>query len=404
MLFQTLDDKDQCVGIYYDGKLIFNFDDFPQDLTRTWRYSPYLLGYRGVDYAELYAQGKTLEQMCPDYLAEDWEEVCSKLKAFLLSFSFAKVNLRHNCFFDLVPEKFLRDYCQIKNQITNHVIDNYPKPSNYKHLAAVNAMISDIESQPLNVDISPILPKVSDIKVSNFVKRIKACDRSIRYNLFGTVTGRLATRKNSFPILTMNKEYREVLKPNNDCFIELDYNGAELRVLLSLLGYDQPEHDVHQWNLDNVFENKVTRAEAKTLFFAWLYGSQSDDVKRHSSLLKEKYNKDTLVDRYWDGHVIRTPFDRDVVSPKHKALNYLVQSVAADLALEQATKVWALLKKNKAKSSIAFIVHDALVIDFDLADRELFKEVQEIFSLTRFGKFPVNKSVGKDFGSLKEVI
>ena len=404
MLFQTLDDKDQCVGIYYDGKLIFNFDDFPQDLTRTWRYSPYLLGYRGVDYAELYAQGKTLEQMCPDYLAEDWEEVCSKLKAFLLSFSFAKVNLRHNCFFDLVPEKFLRDYCQIKNQITNHVIDNYPKPSNYKHLAAVNAMISDIESQPLNVDMSPILPKVSDIKVSNFVKRIKACDRSIRYNLFGTVTGRLATRKNSFPILTMNKEYREVLKPNNDCFIELDYNGAELRVLLSLLGYDQPEHDVHQWNLDNVFENKVTRSEAKTLFFAWLYGSQSDDVKRHSSLLKEKYNKDTLIDRYWDGHVIRTPFDRDVVSPKHKALNYLVQSVAADLALEQATKVWALLKKNKAKSSIAFIVHDALVIDFDLADRELFKEVQEIFSLTRFGKFPVNKSIGKDFGSLKEVI
>ncbi len=404
MLFQTLDDKDQCVGIYYDGKLIFNFDDFPQDLTRTWRYSPYLLGYRGVDYAELYAQGKTLEQMCPDYLAEDWEEVCSKLKAFLLSFSFAKVNLRHNCFFDLVPEKFLRDYCQIKNQITNHVIDNYPKPSNYKHLAAVNAMISDIESQPLNVDMSPILPKVSDIKVSNFVKRIKACDRSIRYNLFGTVTGRLATRKNSFPILTMNKEYREVLKPNNDCFVELDYNGAELRVLLSLLGYDQPEHDVHQWNLDNVFENKVTRAEAKTLFFAWLYGSQSDDVKRHSALLREKYNKDTLIDRYWDGHVIRTPFDRDVVSPKHKALNYLVQSVAADLALEQATKVWALLKKNKAKSSIAFIVHDALVIDFDLADRELFKEVQEIFSLTRFGKFPVNKSIGKDFGSLKEVI
>ncbi len=403
MLFQTLDDKDQCVGIYYDGKLIFNFDDFPQDLTRTWRYSPYLLGYRGVDYAELYAQGKTLEQMCPDYLAEDWEEVCSKLKAFLLSFSFAKVNLRHNCFFDLVPEKFLRDYCQIKNQITNHVIENYPKPSNYKHLAAVNAMISDIESQPLNVDMSPILPKVSDIKVSNFVKRIKTCDRSIRYNLFGTVTGRLATRKNSFPILTMNKEYREVLKPNNDCFIELDYNGAELRVLLSLLGYDQPEHDVHQWNLDNVFENKVTRAEAKTLFFAWLYGSQSDDVRRHSSLLREKYNKDTLIDKYWDGHVIRTPFDRDVISPKHKALNYLVQSVAADLALEQATKVWALLKKNKAKSSVAFIVHDALVIDFDLADRELFKEVQEIFSLTRFGKFPVNKSIGKDFGSLKEV-
>jgi hypothetical protein len=77
--------------------------------------------------------------------------------------------------------------------------------------------------------------------------------------------------------------------------------------------------------------------------------------------------------------------------------------VTADLALEQATKVWALLKKKRAKSSVAFIVHDALVIDFDLADRELFNEVQEIFSLTRFGKFPVNKSIGKDFGSMEEV-
>ena len=134
MLFQTLDDKDQCVGIYYDGKLIFSFEEFPQDLTRTWRYSPYLLGYRGVDYAEIYAQGKTLDEMCPEYLKEDWEEVCAKLKAFLLSFSFAKVNMRHNCFFDLVPQKFLRDYCQIKNQITNYVIESYPKPSNYKHL------------------------------------------------------------------------------------------------------------------------------------------------------------------------------------------------------------------------------------------------------------------------------
>ena len=116
----------------------------------------------------------------------------------------------------------------------------------------------------------------------------------------------------------MNKDYRHVLKPKNDCFIELDYNGAELRVLLHLLGYDQPDYDVHRWNLENVFENKVTRAEAKTLFFAWLYSSNSKEVREHSPLQKKKYNKETLVDKYWDGHTIRTPFDRDVVAPKKK--------------------------------------------------------------------------------------
>ena len=43
------------------------------------------------------------------------------------------------------------------------------------------------------------------------------------------------------------------------------------------------------------------------------------------------------------------------------------------------------------------LFHDALVIDFDLADRELFNEVQEIFSVTRFGKFSCQQEYRKRF-------
>ena len=87
MLFQTLDDKGECVGIYHDGELLFDFENFPQDLTRTWGYNSFLEGYRGVDYAELYALGQSLDQACPDHLKEEWQYP-NKLQEFFPWFFF----------------------------------------------------------------------------------------------------------------------------------------------------------------------------------------------------------------------------------------------------------------------------------------------------------------------------
>ena len=37
MIFQAIDDKNECVGVYTDGKLDFN--NIPSGLTKTWKYS-----------------------------------------------------------------------------------------------------------------------------------------------------------------------------------------------------------------------------------------------------------------------------------------------------------------------------------------------------------------------------
>ena len=131
MLFQTLDDKNECVGIFAEGELYF--DTLPEGLTGTWRYASYLED-QDVEYASLYCLGKDLAEVCPESLQPRFEKITSELKAFLTSFKESKISLNENCFFDLVPERFLLEYCDVKNKIIEHVFKTYPKPGNYDFL------------------------------------------------------------------------------------------------------------------------------------------------------------------------------------------------------------------------------------------------------------------------------
>ena len=105
MLFQTLDEKNECIAIFQDGNLIWNH--LPDNLTKTWKYSAFLQDDDNIEYANLYLLGETLDKACPPELSEEGQGVRSKLKAFYRSFVESKINLSENCFFELVPERFL---------------------------------------------------------------------------------------------------------------------------------------------------------------------------------------------------------------------------------------------------------------------------------------------------------
>ena len=194
----------------------------------------------------------------------------------------------------------------------------------------------------------------------------------------------------------MDKNYRKILKPNNDWFIEFDFNAAELRVLLGLLGEEQPQEDLHEWNRKNVYKGSIAREEAKKRIFAWLYNSTSQD-----HLLNKVYDRKKMLEKHWDGSKVNTYYDRMIESDKHHALNYLVQSSAADLFLRQAVKVRKLLQGKE--SYIAFMLHDSIVVDFSEKDMKEIRLIKKTFAKTDMGDFLVNVSVGKDFGSLQRI-
>ena len=124
MIFQTLDDKKECVGVYVEKQL--KYKQIPKGLTKTWSYSPYLKGLE-IDYAQLYVEGKSIQEIVPENLKKEWESISNHMKAFINSFIEAKVSLNENCFFELVPQNTLKKYCEVKNKITEWVFENYKK-------------------------------------------------------------------------------------------------------------------------------------------------------------------------------------------------------------------------------------------------------------------------------------
>ena len=159
----------------------------------------------------------------------------------------------------------------------------------------------------------------------------------------------------------MQKDLRALVKPQNDWFISPDYNGAEARTVLSLLGEKQPLATCTNGNL-NVFKDKgESRESAKTFFFSWLYNPDSNKIE------ESLYDRDALLDKYYsDGH-IETVFGRKIEVDAYKAVNYIVQSTTADLVNDRAVAIDKFLEDKR--SFVSHIVHDEIVLDIPDEER-----------------------------------
>ena len=398
MLFEIIDQKQHCKNIYSNNQILSDYDC--TDLTGTWSYHSVLENHNHIKYASLYANGKSLEDCCPEKLKDKWDEIKQKHLAYIKSFQNGFCELHDQCLYDLVPESFVIEYFQIKNQITDHVLNNYQIPENYDYLLELSKLITDIRDNKLNIKPDAIKNKLHQTKSRNFYSKLFSCNSFLDYNMFGTITGRLTTHKNSFPILTMNKEYREVLTPTNDWFIELDFNAAELRCLLALNKENQPKEDLHDWHgsiFNKLMDHKLDRDEIKRKIFGWLYGPLKTSLGIPQ--IEKYYDKQKALGVYWTGTEIINPFERKIKADEFHALNALIQSTTSDVFLRRAIAINKLLKNRK--SLTLALIHDSIVIDFAREDKDILEELIREFGNTDLGQFKVNASLGTNFGNMK---
>ena len=378
-----------------NNKTYFYQDQFVQSLPEgnkaTWFFD-------NMDTGSFYVQS-VADQKVEDYLPYmelgEWSKVNNKINSQKKALETCKI--RDEDMLALLPESLIKEYYSFLNKATKAFVEKNKVNSFNMHVSRVASLIEKIKRQRVRVNFKNLLEEEDkNPRNKRVLKKIKEGKRIIDYDVLGSRTGRLTNKSGSIPILTLKKELRSIIEPQNDLFAEFDYNAAEARVLLALCGVEQPQDDIHDWNIQNVFRGLGTREEAKVRLFSWLYNPNSDD-----HLLNRTYDRKKVLKKYYDGKAVKNIFGREIESDDFHALNYLIQSTCADLVLEQAVKLDNLLKNKKSK--IAFIVHDSIVVDVTKEDFNMMTTMLNCFADTRLGKFKVNVSGGKTFGDMRKI-
>ena len=391
MIFQILDDKRDCLGLFSNGE--FYYGHIKRSFEKTWDWSPHLSD-DDYEYARIWCGGKSLEEACPQHLVDRLEIHKKRVKNFVKAASTAKINISEICLFDIIPEQALLHWCQVKNDICEYVFENYTKPANHKFMIDLSKLVYDISNNPVVLDQDLLFNyQKTDYKAKSLWKSFGGKTSHISYDIYGSVTGRLTTKTNSFPILNLKKDIADIVLPKNDAFIQFDFNGAEVRTLLSLSGQPQPKEDIHEFNAKIL---KCSRDQAKKKFFAWFYNPN----KKNEELESIYKRKDVLV-KHRNDNTIKTPFGREIETDDFHALNYLLQSSSSDNCLNQAIKINKFL--NGRRSFVHSVVHDSMTIDLDKHDRDLISQIRQIFEDTRLGHFRSSMHIGKNYRDMEEV-
>ena len=374
MILQTLDIKDNCKGIFHRGAFLFEgAEETANRYFLAWKHSP-MLEDENFRYLFLSLKDDDLSTYSID--PELYEEYKKKMLAQGKAAATAKIDLTEECFFDLLPEHQLTKWFKMREQALHSLHKSTKREDDYDILHKAHVLTAEIGRQDL---------------------MFEGKKGRVQYNIFGSATGRLTTKKGSVPIMTLKKEDRHKITPQNDAFVELDLNAAEVRTLMALSGREQPQEDIHAWVTENVFNGEIERSKAKVELFAWLYNPSSSE-SRFDEFFSRLIFRDFFAP---EDQVLTTPFGRRLAVDERKAQNYLLQSTTSDIVVQNAYKIMKMLKGKKSK--IAFTLHDSIIIDMCKKDAIMLRKIKEQFEETPWGPFMSTCKIGKTFGDLKDL-
>lgn len=383
--------------IYLDGS-IQEIDKLDKKLELiSWSYARGMEPLCNTDYAKLLIGSQELKMCLPKTLFEQLELLKTKIEIFINSCRESKVNLSEFSFNDLIPKSILIDYLNVLNQMTQYVFENYEKPGNYSVIKNGSIVLTEMGSKPLKICVPEQSFQDPNLKPYSTTLETMQSKNFVSYNIFSSKTGRIYPTSNSFPI-NIKKELRQFVKPQNDYFLELDYNAFDLRVFIGLMNKPQPEEDIHDFNVKHIWNNSIDRQEAKRKIFAWLY-----DQNNFSGTIEKFYDKTILLDKFYRHSIITNTYGMKLECDQFHALNYLIQSTGSMIFLEQLFKIYTLIKTKYRYSFISLINQDSILIDGSLMDNLDHEELRSVFSQTGSETMKVNLKKGPDWFHMQDL-
>lgn len=207
-----------------------------------------------------------------------------------------------------------------------------------------------------------------------------------RYNLYN-VTSRPTNAFNGINFLALTKDNgsRAAFVPENDRFIEFDFDGYHLRLIASMINFDLPSNQsVHEYLGKQYFaKNELTPEEyqeSKKITFRQMYNGVEDQYK-HIPFFKEVAELvDTLEEEYRGTGQIMLPngrIFRQSGFTAQKLFNYYIQCLETVNNVKKLTKLKELFQGKKSK--VVLVVYDSILVDFSTEDPKGFLgQIKEI--------------------------
>jgi len=218
-----------------------------------------------------------------------------------------------------------------------------------------------------------------------------------QYNLY-TTTSRPSNTFNSINFAALNKDNSERMcyRPENDKFIELDFQGYHPRLIGEMIGFDFPK-DKNTYDVLGELLS-VTQQEAKELTFKQLYGGVWSEYKNKPFFKDVLKYTDSIWDTYQHGGSFKCNnkiFINDAEMTRSKLFNYIVQSKETSTNVDLLKLVFDKLKGKKTK--LVLYTYDAFLFDYSNEDKGLIQEIVNILD------YPVNIKQGKTYHGLEKL-
>jgi hypothetical protein len=218
-----------------------------------------------------------------------------------------------------------------------------------------------------------------------------------QYNLY-TTTSRPSNTFNSINFAALNKDNSERMcyRPENDKFIELDFQGYHPRLIGEMIGFDFPK-DKNTYDVLGELLG-VTQQEAKELTFKQLYGGVWSEYQNKPFFKDVVRYTDDMWDTYQYGKRLVTEnkiFINDAEMTRSKLFNYIVQSKETSTNVQLLELVFNKLEGKKTK--LVLYTYDAFLFDYSNEDKGLIQEIVNILD------YPVNIKQGKTYHGLEKL-
>ena len=224
------------------------------------------------------------------------------------------------------------------------------------------------------------------------------------YNPY-TTTGRPVNNFNgiNFVGLKHDNGERDTFEPDNDFFVEMDYDGYHPRLIGDIVDY-QFTGNVHTTLAEIYFKTKKITPEqykeSKTLTFRQIYGGINKANLHHPFFSKTQQ----FIDIIWEefnkkgevkcGSYTITKKDHPKIHAQ-KLFNYYIQATETETNIRKIKIIQDYLKTKKTR--LVLYIYDAFIFDVAKSDgKQTLLDLENILS----EKFPIKIKVGKHYGAL----